>query len=159
MTKKFMSAYMQIAELRAWLEDIEDSVKDIRNKLSEAQGKISFIFNAFGAEKPVVSKPWGKEIILHHNTKYVVKKIVVNDNARLSYQYHERKHETMVCLSGTGILIIEDEEYPLEVGKYYIISPGTRHRIIGKSGLILIECSTPELTDVVRLDDDYGRAG
>ena len=87
--------------------------------------------------------------------------------ARLSLQYHQRKHETMMLVSGSAELMLQDgvgirSYYRMNPGEPYVIAPGTVHRLGGKAygdsdGALVLEVSTPELEDVVRLEDDYGR--
>jgi len=111
-----------------------------------------------GAEMKIVEKPWGHEEWLVVNDHYVMKKLVVNPGQKLSLQYHERKMETMYCVKGTGQLQMEGKFIPMLAGVFYTINPGEIHRLVaGKHKLVIIECSTPELEDVVRLEDDYFR--
>ena len=116
-----------------------------------------------------VDKPWGHEVRWATNEKYLGKILHINRGKRLSRQYHEVKDETIYVLQ--GILILElgqDEEknqkaektLVLETGESYRIKPGTIHRFCAPTeGFVrLIEVSTPEIDDVVRLQDDYGRS-
>lgn len=111
----------------------------------------------------VVSKPWGRERILEVNEKYALKILEVDAGHRLSLQYHERKCETMYCLYGYGKLFISangfDREMDMLPGRYVTIRPEEVHRLeAGESSpIIVIEASSPELDDVVRLEDDYNR--
>ncbi|MFZ2804734.1 MAG: cupin domain-containing protein [Patescibacteria group bacterium] len=109
-----------------------------------------------------VDKPWGYESWWAHNDKYVGKLIHVDANKRLSWQYHTKKDETMFCLSGNAVLVHEQDgkviEETLKPGESFRISPGTKHRLkAGAGGCDVLEASTPEVDDVVRLEDDYGR--
>lgn len=108
--------------------------------------------------KKKVRKPWGAEFLLEVNDKYAMKELVVLPNAQLSLQYHEQKMETMFCVNGSGTLELEDQTIILGPGSCSTIMPGQKHRLIASDeGLSIIECSTPELEDVVRLEDLYGR--
>ena len=87
---------------------------------------------------------------------------MINRGERLSRQYHEIKDETIYVLEGELLLEIgkDDnmESLPLVVGDSYRIRPNTIHRFCAPSAACtLIEVSTPELTDVIRIQDDYGR--
>lgn len=109
-----------------------------------------------------VEKPWGFEIWFAHTEKYVGKLIHVNAEQQLSLQYHEKKDETMYCLNGTAILIYEQDgklvEEVFKPGTSFRIPPGTKHRLkSGKQACEILEASTPEVDDVIRLQDDYGR--
>lgn len=109
-----------------------------------------------------ISKPWGSELILEHNDKYVVKKLFVKAGHRLSLQYHEKKHETMYILEGEIELTLGDLANQLETKKmsindFVILPPGKIHRVKANLDSWILEASTPELTDVVRLQDDYNR--
>jgi mannose-6-phosphate isomerase-like protein (cupin superfamily) len=107
----------------------------------------------------VVDKPWGRELILRQTADYVVKVLSVRKGCRLSLQYHEVKRESMVLGSGDAVLEIHRDglvfEHSLE--KPVEILPGTVHRLVALEDSQILEVSTPELSDVVRLEDDYGR--
>ena len=112
-------------------------------------------------EKTIVDKPWGFENRWAVNDKYVGKILHINQGHRLSLQYHRVKDETIYVLSGVLNLHLEDHTEILSEGEFYRIEPGTIHRFEApKHGadVVLIEVSTPELDDVVRLEDDYKRA-
>jgi len=109
----------------------------------------------------IVKKPWGHEEILVNTGKYVVKKLFINPDASLSYQYHRVKDETIVCLEGNCVVAygVKKRKICLSEGEHLRIKPLVRHSFKGgyRFGCVLIECSTPELSDVVRIEDDYGR--
>ena len=110
-----------------------------------------------------VEKPWGYELIFAHTDRYVGKILHVNSGQALSLQYHEVKDETLYLADGEVELVVEEEgklvSTLLRGGDSYRISPFTKHRMVaGQSGCDIIEVSTPELDDVVRLEDRYGRA-
>jgi mannose-6-phosphate isomerase-like protein (cupin superfamily) len=110
-----------------------------------------------------VDKPWGYELIWAHTDKYVGKILHINKGESLSYQYHKVKDETIYLLSGGLDLEIGDDQgrrtYHVKPGESYRISAGTKHRMTAVADCDVLESSTPELDDVVRLEDRYGRAG
>ena len=114
----------------------------------------------------VVPKPWGEERWLAHTDRYAGKLLILRKGHRLSLQYHERKHETQYVDSGRIKYTLgsidrpgEYEEFIAEAGTTVMLPPGAVHRMEALEDSRFFEVSTPELTDVVRLEDDYGRAG
>jgi mannose-6-phosphate isomerase-like protein (cupin superfamily) len=109
-----------------------------------------------------VEKPWGHELIWAHTERYVGKILHVNAGHRLSLQYHVKKDETIHLWSGRLMLVYDEGQGTLEremaPGESYHIRPGTKHRMIAITDCDILEASTPELDDVVRLEDAYGRA-
>ena len=112
----------------------------------------------------MVKKPWGHEVILEQNDLYVVKQIFVKKDKRLSQQYHTEKTETMIAVTGNAFLELYDVYGRVVWYRYmepfrpYFIPPFCTHRLMAKgSDAIVVELSTPELDDVVRTADDYGR--
>ncbi len=113
-----------------------------------------------------VEKPWGGEEVFAETERYVGKILTVRAGHALSLQYHVRKDETMRVLSGTCELHVgrapgsrELDVVALGPGSAVRIPPGTVHRLIAISDVRIVEVSTPELDDVVRLEDRYGREG
>jgi len=112
-----------------------------------------------------VPKPWGHEIIWAHTDRYVGKILHVKAGEKLSIQYHERKDETVYLLSGEmkywvqlpGESELRDQK--LVAGQSFRITPLTVHAIEAVTDIDVLEASTPELDDVVRLQDRYGRQG
>jgi mannose-6-phosphate isomerase-like protein (cupin superfamily) len=109
-----------------------------------------------------VAKPWGHETIWARTERYVGKILHVRAGESLSLQYHRRKEETMRVLSGVLSLEVggEGEErrtVRLGPGEGWHLPPGTRHRVTAVEDVDILEVSTPELDDVVRLEDRYGR--
>lgn len=109
--------------------------------------------------KPVkiVEKPWGREIWLCVEKEYAGKILEIKKGCRTSLQYHNKKKESMHVLKGELKITYPDGEKLLKEGESITIHPGERHRLCAVKDLILIEVSTPELDDVVRLEDDHGR--
>ena len=111
-----------------------------------------------------VEKPWGHELIWAHGEKYVGKILHIKAGEALSLQYHRVKDETIMVLSGRLQLVyFTDGEPPrsrkLAVREPVHITPGLRHRMIAIEDTDVLEVSTTELDDVVRLEDRYGRSG
>ncbi len=110
-----------------------------------------------------VEKPWGYELIWAHTDRYVGKILHVREGEKLSLQYHRVKDETIHLHSGRLLLVTDDGEGLIErelaVGESFRITPNTKHRMIALSDCDILEASTPELDDVVRLEDSYGREG
>ncbi len=108
-----------------------------------------------------VPKPWGEEIIFAHTARYAGKILRIRKGESLSLQYHVRKEETLYVQEGTLRLSIQEgggeQELVLGPGDAHHIPAGTRHRMEAISDCTLFEVSTPELDDVVRLADRYGR--
>lgn len=109
-----------------------------------------------------VEKPWGYELIYAKTEKYVGKILYVFKGQQLSLQYHRIKDETMYMLKGTAELSIgqvrrETHTKVFSAGMTYRIEPGIVHRLTALEDCEVLEVSTPELSDVVRLKDRYGR--
>jgi mannose-6-phosphate isomerase-like protein (cupin superfamily) len=117
-----------------------------------------------GAPVRRVEKPWGYELIWAVTDAYVGKVLHINRGHRLSLQYHEKKVETILLYAGRMTLVFEDDggelrETVLEAGATHHVAAGRRHRMIAIEDCDVFEVSTPELDDVVRIDDSYGRTG
>jgi mannose-6-phosphate isomerase-like protein (cupin superfamily) len=110
-----------------------------------------------------VDKPWGHEIVWAETERYVAKVLFVSAGHRLSRQYHRVKDETLWLESGEIDLEIGEAcaatTRRMRPGDVERIPPGTIHRMIAVSDARLFEVSTPELGDVVRVEDAYGREG
>ena len=108
-----------------------------------------------------VAKPWGSETIWARTDKYVGKILSILEGARLSLQYHNIKDETIHILSGEIIFTYEENNKlltrVLSSGTSFHIPPGTKHRMQALKFTRILEASTSELDDVVRMEDDYGR--
>ena len=110
-----------------------------------------------------VDKPWGYELLWARTDRYVGKIIHVNAGHALSLQYHRVKTETVYLASGRVVYEIKEGEtlrrLELAPGDRLHIPAGTVHRVTAVEDADIFEVSTPELDDVVRLEDRYGRAG
>ncbi len=112
-----------------------------------------------------VEKPWGHETIWAHTDRYVGKILHIKAGEALSVQYHERKDETVYLLTGEMIYWVKLEgdaelkDQKLRVGDAFRITPGTVHYMQAVTDCDVLEASTPELDDVVRINDRYGREG
>lgn len=109
-----------------------------------------------------IEKPWGYELIWAETPKYVGKVLCITAGHSLSRQYHVVKEETLLLQSGEMILEVGGSEdrttITMKPGDVFHVTPGTIHRMIAVSDTEVVEVSTPELDDVVRLEDSYGRA-
>jgi mannose-6-phosphate isomerase len=111
-----------------------------------------------------VDKPWGHEIIWALTDRYCGKVLVIETGRRLSYQMHEVKDEWIHVISGRLLLTLEDDggvdrEHELGPGEGAHVLTRRRHRFTAIERCELFEVSTPELDDVIRLTDDFGREG
>ena len=107
-------------------------------------------------------RPWGYYVVLEDNTRFKVKRIVVNPGGKLSYQSHEKRSEDWTIVSGRGTIVYDDVEYKVSTGHHFKIPVGHKHRIINDSNeeLIFVEVQTGEYfgeDDIKRYNDDYGR--
>ncbi|MGH7663371.1 MAG: cupin domain-containing protein [Gemmatimonadaceae bacterium] len=112
----------------------------------------------------VVPKPWGHEIIWASTGRYVGKILHISAGHSLSVQYHERKEETLYLLSGklifrAGARNSDLADVNLAEGDAFSVTPGTVHQLEAVTDCDVLEASTPDLDDVVRLSDRYGREG
>jgi len=111
-----------------------------------------------------VDKPWGYELHWAKTDRYVGKVLHINAGHALSLQYHNRKDETIYVHSGKMLFEIGKKGEPLArremgPGDSVHVIPLTVHRMTALEDCDLLEVSTPELDDVVRLEDRYGRSG
>jgi mannose-6-phosphate isomerase len=117
-----------------------------------------------GVELRRVPKPWGHELIWALTDRYCGKVLVIEAGKRLSLQKHVAKDESIYVLSGRLLLYLEDDggevrQVELGPGEARHVPTGRIHRYEALERTELFEVSTPELDDVVRLSDDYGREG
>jgi choline kinase/quercetin dioxygenase-like cupin family protein len=110
----------------------------------------------------IVEKPWGKEIWLELNDKYCYKRIEIKAGFKTSYQYHNFKLETNYIIKGNAEVWLENdngvvEKYYMKDGDFFTVVPPKKHRVIAITDVILQEVSTPEVDDVVRINDEFNR--
>jgi mannose-6-phosphate isomerase len=111
-----------------------------------------------------IDKPWGWELVWAEAEEYVGKLLFVRAGESLSLQYHEFKDESWLVQEGRARLELgevgrELETFEMSSGDAFRFRPRTVHRITAIEDTLVIEVSTPQLTDVVRLEDNYGREG
>jgi len=109
-----------------------------------------------------VNKPWGYELIWAENPKYLGKILNIMAGKRLSLQYHKVKDETIMVKKGTmklefGQSKIGIQEIEMNEGDSFHIQPGLLHRMSAVTDCEVIEVSTSEIADIVRVEDDHGR--
>ena len=109
-----------------------------------------------------VEKPWGYELIWAHTDRYVGKLLVVETGKRLSLQLHREKDESIYIAAGKIRLHLENDDGEITAremgpGDYSRVPAGRRHRYEAIERAEILEVSTPELNDVVRFEDDFGR--
>lgn len=133
--------------------------------ISERRNKIEDILKSQDFPK-IVSKPWGEEWILAYNRSYCFKKIKINAGHATSLQYHDTKRETNYIQKGRAKIWVKnsgEQDFTIynNVGEGFSLNlnPGDIHRIEAIEDLLLFETSTPEIWDVIRLEDGYGREG
>jgi mannose-6-phosphate isomerase len=110
----------------------------------------------------VIDKPWGRELWIAHTDVYAMKIIEIRAGSRPSLQYHRQKHEHIYVDAGLVRCELEQEDGSMLVeelgpGNVIEVIPGRKHRISALIDTRLLEVSTPQLDDVVRVEDDYGR--
>ena len=120
--------------------------------------------DVLGGEQRHVPKPWGSEQIWALTERYCGKVIRISAGKRLSLQRHDRKEESLIVLRGTLRLHLEDDEGIVRVlelgpGESAHVDTHRIHRFEAATDVELVEVSTPEIDDVERLEDDFGREG
>lgn len=110
----------------------------------------------------IINKPWGKEEVIEINDKYMMKRLTMFKGHRCSLQYHNKKKETILIISGVLKITFGESQNKLnyklfKVGETFTLNPGIIHRMEAIEESVYIEASTPEMEDVVRLVDDYNR--
>ena len=118
----------------------------------------------YSATPRKVDKPWGWELVWAEAEDYVGKLLFVRAGESLSLQYHEVKDESWLVQEGRATLELGDvlgalETFEIAEGDAFRFRPRTVHRVTAVEDTLVIEVSTPELADVVRLEDRYGREG
>ena len=123
------------------------------------------LLDRWAVEPRRVDKPWGYELIWAHTDQYSGKLLVVKAGHALSLQFHREKDESWYVLEGRAEIEMAaaGEKVPAKEvvtpGAAFRITPGTVHRVRALEETTILEVSTPQLDDVVRLDDSYGRSG
>jgi mannose-6-phosphate isomerase len=110
-----------------------------------------------------IEKPWGYELVYAFTERYCGKLLFIKAGEQLSLQFHKEKDETIYVQSGRAEFEIGDPGKPTDTevvppGRAFHLPPGTVHRIRALEDTVILEVSTPQLEDVVRLEDRYGRA-
>jgi mannose-6-phosphate isomerase len=121
--------------------------------------------DAWSVDARRVDKPWGWELVWAETDRYAGKVLFVRGGESLSLQFHRVKDEAWFVQSGraklelgkAGEAVLSEEI--VAAPAYFRFEPGTVHRVTALEDTTIIEVSTPELDDVVRLEDRYGRAG
>jgi mannose-6-phosphate isomerase len=113
-------------------------------------------------ESTRVDKPWGYELRWAITDRYLGKVLHLNHGEALSLQYHEHKDEWLYVMKGAADMEVGDTDgklttHRMKAGDTVHLTPGTRHRITAFEETDIFEVSTPEIDDVVRLEDRYGR--
>lgn len=120
------------------------------------------------SEAKVVDKPWGREVWINYRSgenvgdekkRYIMKKLYIKKGTRTSFQYHHQKEETNFLIHGSIEAWFEDQKghidkQILKAGAIWSIPAGIKHRIVTLEDIILIESSSPEVDDVIRIEDD-----
>ena len=123
------------------------------------------------SEAKVVTKPWGKEVWINYRKgeeigdqekRYVMKKLYITKGTKTSFQYHQKKVETNFLVEGSVEAWFENElgeieKKILKSGSIWSVPAGKKHRIVTLEDVILIESSSPEVDDVIRISDDNMR--
>ncbi len=104
-----------------------------------------------------LKKPWGYELLFAHTQHYAGKILVIDEGEELSLQYHQKKEESIYVSEGKVEITLKNKKMILKVGDTLHIPPKTKHRMKALKNTRVFEVSTPELEDVVRLEDRYGR--
>jgi len=127
---------------------------DVNNGSTAKSGRVDVL---------TVPKPWGHETIWAHTDNYVGKILHIKAGQALSVQYHNRKDETIHLLGGELIYRVKLgellDDVKLKRGESFRITPGTVHQMEAITDCDVLEVSTNDLDDVVRLQDRYGREG
>jgi mannose-6-phosphate isomerase-like protein (cupin superfamily) len=107
-------------------------------------------------------RPWGSYTVLHTDSKYQVKELLVNSGMRLSLQSHKFRSEHWFIVSGSGLIQLDEKHIVVEQGDAVDVPIGVKHRIACTSDqpLVFIEVQTGisfDESDITRHDDDFGR--
>lgn len=115
------------------------------------------------AQEPV-DRPWGSYQVLETDERFQVKRLMVSPGRRLSYQRHAHRAEHWFMVQGTGVVTLDGEDVAVRAGDAVDVALGAAHRIsnTGAEDLVFVEVQTGDSfdeDDIVRLADDFGRAG
>lgn len=107
-------------------------------------------------------RPWGSYYVIHDESNYKLKRIEVKPNARLSYQFHNKRSEAWTIVQGKGVVKLNDKDIEVNKGDTVLIPCLAKHRIFnnGNENLVFIEVQTGTYfgeDDIVRIEDDYNR--
>jgi len=119
--------------------------------------------NPYINNRKIVEKPWGREIWLELNDKYCYKRIEIKAGFKTSYQIHNFKKETNYIIQGNAEVWLENdsgivEKFFMKEGDFFTVVPARKHRVIAITDIILQEVSTPEVDDVIRINDEFNRS-
>jgi len=108
-------------------------------------------------------KPWGYELLIALTDRYALKEIGLDEGARTSLQSHDEKLESCYLLEGRAVLELEGPDGAVDTvelgpGDSFTVIAGRKHRVSARTDIRYVEVSTPELDDVRRYEDDYGRS-
>ena len=123
------------------------------------------LLDRFASQVTRVEKPWGYEIVFAHTERYAGKLLFVRKDGVLSLQFHNAKDEVLYLHEGRVVFEIGEpgqealDEEVVTAGACFHFRPGTVHRVTALEDTTILEVSTPQLDDVVRLEDRYGREG
>jgi quercetin dioxygenase-like cupin family protein len=101
-----------------------------------------------------ILKNWGKELWIAEEAEYGGKILIIKENRSTSQHYHKDKKETIYCFKGLVNIILTDRTVTLKEGEDVTLLPKTIHSIVGKKDSILFEVSTPQLADIVRVQEN-----
>ena len=128
----------------------------------ETADGVRVVADASGAQ--IVTKPWGRETILSQNPEYTFKKIEIKAGCETSLQYHHKKSETIIFVSGKARVVFEDSNGKLSYqdmapGSIFETRPPAIHRVVAVTDISYYEASTPDPNglDVIRLRDSFQR--
>ena len=150
-----MSSYYNKNDPKYDLSPVELNKNEISNSLIHALSD----FN----QAIVVTKPWGREIILSKSGGYTFKRIEIRAGFETSLQYHEKKSETIIFVEGSARVVFEEKSrlvyLDMHPGSIFEVLPPAIHRVIALTDIVYFEASTPDPTgvDVIRLRDGFKR--
>jgi len=106
-----------------------------------------------------ILKDWGKELWIAEEAEYGGKILIIKENKSTSQHFHKNKKETIYCFKGLVDIILTDRIVRLKEGEDITLVPNTIHTIIGKKDSILFEVSTPQLADIIRIQENLKKTG